>query len=282
MKFGAHVSIAGGVENAPERAAAIGAECFQIFSRSPQGGPAPKLLPDQIEQFKTSCKKNKISEWVVHAPYYINLASGKVALRKNSVRILKEELSRASMLGASYIMFHPGSAREVGREVGIASVIECCRSILDGYTGSAELLLEISAGAGEVIGDTFEEIAEILDGTDSDKSLSQKMNVCFDTQHAFGSGYDLHTPEAVEKTISDFDKIIGIKRLKMSHCNDSKIELGGHKDRHEHLGDGFIGKPGFKALVHHPKLAHINWYCETEPEKIAADIALLKKIRDQK
>lgn len=279
MLIGSHVSIAGGIFNAPDNAAAVGAECFQMFTRSPQGGPAPKLTPEIVADFLARCSAHKISEWVVHAPYYINLASEKEMLRKSSVRVLHEELERDSLIGAKYMMFHAGSAKGVGSAEGVKLVIDNCRRILDGYTGSTELLIEISAGAGDVIGDTFEEIAEILHGVDADKSLSQKMNVCFDTQHAFGSGYDLRTEDAVHETFAQFDKLIGLSRLKMSHCNDSKIELGGHKDRHEHIGDGLIGTKGFKAILHHPKLQHLNLYCETEHELVAEDIKKLKKIR---
>lgn len=279
MLIGAHVSIAGGVVKAPKNAHEFGAECFQMFTRSPQGGPAPKLTPEIVAEFLAECKKYSLAEWVVHAPYYINLASEKDALRKSSVRILREELERDSLLGAKYMMFHPGSAKNVGAAAGLKFTIENCRRILDGYDGHTELLLEISAGAGEIIGDTFEEIAEILHGVDSDKSLAQKINVCFDTQHAFGSGYDLRSEEAVQATFTKFDKLIGLKRLKMSHCNDSKIELGGHKDRHEHIDKGHIGAAGFKAILAHPKLQHMNLYCETEWDFIADDIKKLKKMR---
>jgi deoxyribonuclease-4 len=279
MKIGAHVSIAGGIIKAPENATLFGAECFQMFTRSPQGGPAPQLTDEIVTEFLARCTAGGFAEWVVHAPYYINLASEKEALQKSSVRVLREELERDSKIKAAYMMFHPGSAKNVGAIAGIKFTVENCRRILDGYEGHTELLLEISAGAGEVIGDTFEEIAEILAGVDADTSLPQKMNVCFDTQHAFGSGYDLRTAEAVHETFAHFDKLIGLHRLKMSHCNDSKIELGGKKDRHEHIGKGLIGLPGFKALIAHPKLQHMNLYCETEWDTIADDIKKLKKIR---
>ena len=177
--------MAGGVQNAPDNAGAIGAECFQMFTRSPQGGPAPKLTPEIIADFLARCKQHKITEWVVHAPYYINLASEKESLQKSSVRLLREELDRDSLLHAKYMMFHPGSAKNVGAAAGIKFSIENCRRILDGYDGHTELLLEISAGAGDVIGANFEIVGEILAGVDADKSLAQKMNVCFDTQHAF-------------------------------------------------------------------------------------------------
>lgn len=282
MLIGAHVSIAGGVQNAPANAHNLGCECFQIFTRSPQGGPAPKLTPEIVENFLVEAKKYNLQEWAVHAPYYINFASDKIALRKNSARVVREELERASLLQAAYVMFHPGSAKNVGAAEGIKMTIAGCRDLLADYQGHTQLLLEISAGAGEIIGDTFAEVGEILNGVNTDKSVKQKIGVCFDTQHAFGSGYDLRDAAAVEKTFAQFDKLIGLKNLKMSHCNDSKIGLGEHKDRHEHLGDGLIGKSGFAAIIKYfksqPQLSQINLYCETEHDKIHTDIRFLKKL----
>lgn len=275
MLFGAHVSIAGGVDNAPLNAAKIGCEVFQMFSRSPQGGPPPKLTPEMVESFFKNCEENKLQDWVIHTPYYINFASAEERTRKNSARIVREELERGSLLKAKYVMFHPGSAKDVGEKQALKYVIEGMKKVYDGYKGSTELLIEISAGVGMVIGDTFEEIATLVDGVDH-----PKLGVCFDTQHAFASGYDLRTKEAVNETFQQFDKIIGLKKLKMSHCNDSKIELGGKRDRHEHLGEGHIGLKGFDAIVHHPKLAHMNLYLETEPDGVMEDMKKLKKMRN--
>lgn len=274
MKFGAHVSIAGGIQNAPLNATALGCEVFQMFSRSPQGGPAPKLTPENVEAFHKNCEIGTLSEWVIHTPYYINLASGLEGTRKNSARIVREELERGTILGAKYVMFHPGSAKDVGEKEGVKLVIETMKKALDKYDGTTQLLIEISAGAGMVIGDSFEEVQEILEGVDR-----PDVGVCFDTAHAFASGYDLRDKKAIDETFKKFDKLIGLERLKMSHCNDSKVELGARKDRHEHLGDGFIGKTAFKELIASPKLKHLNWYLETEPEGVKKDLAFLMKAR---
>lgn len=274
MKFGAHVSIAGGVQNAPKNAAALGCEVFQMFSRSPQGGPAPKLTAEIVSAFRSACESEKLSDWVIHAPYYLNFASGEERTRMNSARIVREELERGSLLDARYVMFHPGSARDVGLAQAMTFCVEGITRVLDGYAGSTHLLIEISAGAGEIIGDIFEEVAEIIAGVDH-----PDLGVCFDTAHAFASGYDLRTTESVADTFKKFDQTIGLKRLKMSHCNDSKVDLGGRRDRHEHLGKGFIGLDGFRALLTSPLLAHINWYLETEPDGVAEDLELLKRIR---
>lgn len=274
MKFGAHVSIAGGIQNAPLNAAKIGCEVFQMFSRSPQGGPAPKLTPDVIEAFQKNVDEAKMAEWVIHSPYYINFASGEERIRKSSERIIREELERGTLLHAAYVMFHPGSAKDVGVEVAMKFCVDGIRRVLDGYSGSTKLLIEISAGAGMVIGDTFDELAELLDGVDH-----PELGICFDTAHAFASGYDLRDKKSVDATFKKFDDLIGLDRLKMSHCNDSKVELGAKRDRHDHLGAGFIGLDGFKAIVASKKLSHINLYCETEPDGVAEDIEKLKKMR---
>ncbi len=275
MYFGAHVSVSGGLQNAPLNAGELGCEVFQFFSRSPQGGPAPKITEEMLEAFHTNCKTHDLKEWVIHAPYYINFANAEERIRKNSIRIVREELERGSLLGAKYVMFHPGSAKEVGEAAGQQYVIDGIKEIYEKYSGTTELLIEISAGAGAVIGDTFEEVAALVDGVGE-----KKLGVCFDTAHAFASGYDLRTEEAVANTFGEFDKIIGLSRLKMSHCNDSKVELGARKDRHEHLGQGFIGLDGFRAIVNHPKLAHMNLYLETEPDTFREeDLAHLKAMR---
>ncbi len=276
MLFGAHVSIAGGVQNAPLNAAKIGCEVFQMFTRSPQGGPAPKLTTENLAAFRQNCRDGGFKEWVVHTPYYINLCSALEKLRGNSARIIREELERANQLGAAYVMFHPGSAKEVGKAEGIKFAVQGLKKVLDGYEGSTKLLLEISAGAGMVVGDTFEENAAILEGLGN-----PDVGICFDTAHAFASGYDLRDSQAVESTFKQFDRILGLKKLKMLHANDSKVDLGARRDRHEHIGQGFIGKKGFEALIAHPKFAKVNFYLETEPDGVVKDLQTLKKIRDK-
>jgi deoxyribonuclease-4 len=278
MKFGAHVPIAGGVQNAPLNAAALGCEVFQMFSRSPQGGPAPKLTPETLDAFRENCQKHNLSEWVIHAPYYINFASGEERTRKNTVRIIREELERGTLLQAAYVMFHPGSAKDLGQEEAMRFCIEGIARVLDGYSGTTKLLIEISAGAGMVMGDQFEEVAEMLDGVDH-----PDLGVCFDTAHAFASGYDLRDTASVKKTFDTFDKIVGLDKLRMSHCNDSKVDIGARRDRHEHLGEGFIGLKGFEAIVHLKALSHMNLYLETEfdEEKRKHELTVLKAFRNK-
>lgn len=278
MKIGAHISAAGGVINAPLNAQNFGCECYQFFSRSPKGGKAPKLTEEIIKKFKKNNKKFGFKNFYIHAPYYINLASEKNNVYYGSISVLREELERGSLLGARYLMTHLGSAKDLNRKDAIDRVCAGIEKILTDYTGATEFLIEMSAGAGQIIGDTFEEIYSIIHNT---KPIIQKnIGVCFDTAHAFESGYDLSSAQAVKKTFDQFDKIIGLKYLKLIHINDSKTALGSHVDRHEHLGFGKIGLEGFKALVNEPRLKNIDLILETPTDKgVRKDIKLLKKIR---
>ncbi len=280
MKIGCHISIAGGAFNAPERAAELGCEVFQIFTRSPQGGPAPKLTSEALKQFSHATEKHKQSAWVVHTPYYINFASTNPRIAKGSAAIIREELERASKLGASFLMTHLGSGKDVTKDVAKKMVIDGLSTAVDGYTGATVFCLEIAAGAGSVLGGTFEEIGEYIRAIEKGNTkLKNTIGVCFDTCHAFASGYDLRDAKSVAATMKEFDKHIGLNRLKLVHANDSKFELGQKKDRHEHIGQGKIGLAGFKAMAKHPTLKKVDWYLETEPEGVAQDIISLKKLR---
>jgi len=277
MSVGAHVSTAGGLFNGPKNAGEIGCETFQFFSRPPQGGNVKAISEEDQKLFRDAVIENKIKSCYIHGPYVINLASEKTSTRANSVRLLHEELERGSLLGVKGMMFHPGSAKEVGEEAGTKFVIEGLNKILDGYNGSCQLLVEISAGAGAVMGDSFEELAAFIDGAERGKEIG----ICFDTQHAFGSGYDFRTPELLDAMVKKFDKIVGLKKLVASHLNDSKVELGSRKDRHEHIGKGLIGKDAIKLFVQHPKLQHIDLLLETPlDEERAKEVKLLKKWRN--
>lgn len=277
MLFGAHVSIAGGLENAPENASTIGCEVFQMFTRPPQGGPVTAISVTTVERFLSECRKYDLKEWYVHAPYIINFASGNNRVRFGSINVVKQELERASLIEAKYLMAHLGSYKDLGHDLGLAQVVEGLEVILKEYKGTTQLLIEISAGAGEIIGRTFDEIAEIVNHK---KLKKYDIGACYDTQHGFASGYDIRTPKTAEETLKKFDKIIGLDKLKLIHCNDSRTEFGSHKDRHAHIGEGLIGKAGFEALLGNKKLEKINFICETDHDKIVEDIELLKNIRD--
>lgn len=281
MRFGAHVSAAGGLWNAGPNGKTLDCEIIQIFSRSPQGGKPKEITEEDAKKFQDAMRENGVEDVYIHSPYFINLASGTPRIWHSSISVLRQELERGTQLGCRAMMFHPGSAKDVGREEGIKKVIEGLNKIMDGYEGTCQLLIEISAGAGEVMGDEFEEIKAFLDGAER----GDEIGVCFDTQHAFASGYDLRTEKDVNETFERFDSIIGLKKMIASHCNDSKVEFGAKRDRHEHLGEGHIGKDAFKWIVQHPKLQHIDLILETpfgkgKPDPRLADMNLLKTYRE--
>jgi len=271
MNIGCHVSIAGGVQNAPERAHELGCTAMQIFTRSPQGGKAPEITPEIVLSFKSQVESYGIQAVYIHTPYYINFASANNRIRYGSVSVVRDEMERGSLLGAMYVMTHLGSAKELGQKESIAKTIEMLEKSLEGYAGSTKLLIENSAGAGEIIGDDLAEIKEIIDGVKSPAIAG----ICLDTQHSFASGYDWRD---FEKTIDKVEKEIGIENIKLIHANDSKPEFASHRDRHEHIGKGNIGLEAFRDIVSFAKKNNIDMICETEKEDVAEDIKLLKSL----
>jgi deoxyribonuclease-4 len=246
LAIGCHVSAAGGVFNAPKNAVDLGCETFQIFTRPPMGGKAPVIEDLMIERFKIEMQKYKFDTFVVHCPYFVNFGSKEPRIYHGSISVVGEEMKRANMLGAKYVMTHLGSGKDLGQAAAVKQAKKGLLDVLEKYEGRTQFLLEIAAGAGETLGGTFEQLAELMEPLIKFKIFG---GICFDTQHAFASGYDLRDEKAVVETFKQFDKVIGLKWLKMSHINDSKIDLGGKKDRHEHIGDGKIGEKGFGALV---------------------------------
>ncbi|MGB7293500.1 MAG: deoxyribonuclease IV [Thermodesulfobacteriota bacterium] len=277
MKFGAHVSIAGGIEKAPQRAHEVGCECFQMFTRSPRGGNPPPLDKKTVESFLRVCSRCAFRDYYIHTPYYINLASEDKNIRSSSIAIIKEELKRGDVIGATYVMTHMGSAKEMGSEKAISRVVEGLKIVLERSNYKTKLLLENSAGQGMTIGKTFGELYEILE-----KVGNSELGVCLDTAHLLAAGYDIRTKNALNKVIREFTSMIGLDRLKLLHGNDSKIRLGGKKDRHEHIGEGFIGLTGFRNIVNNPNLKSIDLIVETPLERIDDDIRNLNKLRELK
>lgn len=285
FKVGCHVSARDGVYNAPKYAYELGCETFQIFSRPPQGGKAPELGGETVERFQQEMKKYGFGEFVIHCPYFVNFGSSNNRIYHGSISVVRQELERGSILGAKYVMTHLGTFKDLGFKEGMKQVKEGLKKVLEGYDGKTKFLLEIAAGAGKIIGDRFEEIRELT------KDLA-KVNgfggVCFDTQHAFASGYDLRDEISISETFKQFDQIIGLEWLKMSHMNDSQAEFGSHRDRHEHIGEGKIGVKGFEAILRYWGKRIKNdrgevfpLILETKHDKVEADIKFLKGLRDK-
>ena len=275
-KIGLHISAAGDVSLAPLRAVDFSCECFQFFSRPPQGGPAKSIAPEQAGKFQADCRTNNLDSYI-HTPYYINLASATDRIYYGSIRVIREELERGSQLGVKALMTHIGSAKDLGEKEAIKKVVVGLTEVLKDYAGLTQFLIENSAGAGAIIGDSFEEIAEIINSSELKK---YPIGICFDTCHAFASGYDLRDEETVEETFKKFDKVIGLDKLILIHANDSKTGLNTKKDRHEHIGEGEIGNAGFEAIVKFADKNNINIILETPKDgKEQVDLELLKKMR---
>ena len=272
MNIGCHVSIAGGIQNAPKNAYNLNCECFQMFTRSPQGGKVLELTEDIIQSFKIQNSKFKIREVYIHTPYYINFASADNRIRYGSVSIIREELERGNLLGAKYVMTHLGSAKDYGHEKAMKKVVAMMKKSLYGYTGNTKLLFENSAGAGAIIGDNLQELSEIIEKINSPVIAG----ICLDTQHSFASGYDWRDFEATLKRI---DAEIGIENIKLIHANDSQSEPASEKDRHEHIGKGKIGIETFGKIVDLAKENEIDMVCETEWTEAKEDIRILKELR---
>lgn len=291
MKFGVHVSIEGGVDKAPERAFDLGCECFQIFSRSPHGGFAAKIDDKAADNFKRNMKKYPAGDFFIHSPYYINFASGNSRIRHGSASAVRNEMEVADLLGAKGVVTHLGSAADLGRETaqeklvqGLARVFEISSPGKDKTSKKkykkygARLFLEITAGTGNIMGDTFEEIASFIKETE--KQIGKNiLGVCFDTAHAFASGYDLRTAEAVHETFLKFDKLIGLERIGLVHLNDSSAQLDSHIDRHANIGRGEIGLEGINSILKELKKNNLNFILETPPVHVQNDLKILKDLR---
>lgn len=258
--LGAHVSISGGIYKAPQRGKDIGCDAIQIFSKNQMQWTAKPLTTQEAEKFKKELVVNDIKDTVIHTSYLINIGSPDKEKLEKSRNALIDEFERARLLGIPYIVLHPGSHMGKGEELGLDIVAESINYIFDIIKGNnTMLLLETTAGQGSNLGYKFEQIAYLIEKT-KDKD---RIGVCFDTCHIFAAGYDIRTKEAYEKTIREFDKIIGIPNLKAIHLNDSKNDIGTRKDRHEHIGKGYIGLSAFEFIVNDERFANIPMILET-------------------
>jgi len=285
MKVGAHVSIANGIHNAPQRAKKLGCEIFQIFSRSPQGGKAAPIEKKEADLFLEEAKKQgfKSKDWFVHSPYFINLASSNRKIYYGSISALVRELQIAKLIQGAGVVTHIGSDPEFKNQGKSGPVFEKINKGLEkilaevGKDFPVPLVFEIAAGSGNIIGDSLEEIALILQ---SAQKMGLKSGFCFDTCHSFAAGYDLRQESNVEDFFNQVEQKIGLNQLKLIHLNDSKTKLGGKVDRHEHLGEGEIGISGISAIIKKAQKLKVGMILETKHDKIKNDLALVKKIRN--
>ncbi len=248
--LGAHVDSSGGLHLAFERAAAMGAAAIQVHPTPPNYWGSPKLDPDRIARFREAAAAAGRPPFYFHAVYLTNLAAADATLRQRSESTLVGYLRAADELSINGVIFHTGSHKGAGFETMLPVITEHLQSTLErADPKAAHLLIENNAGTGGSIGARFEEIRAILDAVPD-----PRLRACFDTCHAFASGYDERTPEAAAATIDEWGRVVGMAALEAVHCNDSQAALGSNRDRHANIGHGEIGEAGFRALLHDPRL----------------------------
>ncbi len=275
MRFGFHISIAGGFSKVAERAHVRGCETIQFFSRNPRGWKYDPLDKEDVEQFRASIQSSGLFPIFLHLPYLPNIASFESKFYKQSIGSIATDLERAEQLGAQYLIIHIGHRLESSENEAIEAVSRGINQALERVKNSVILLLENTAGQGSEIGNTFEQIKKIIDGVEE----KNRMGVCLDTAHSFEAGYDLSKKDGIERTLQSFDQTIGLSRLQLLHLNDSKTPLESRKDRHWHIGEGYIGVEGFRYLVNHPLLRHLPGIMETPRKDTVEDLKNMKVIR---
>ena len=259
LKIGCHLSASKGYLHMAKEITAMGGNTFQFFTRNPRGGSAKPLDEKDTAAFRKFAAENGIDVILAHAPYTLNGCSADPAIRDFSRRTMADDLQRMEATPGNLYNFHPGSHVGQGTEAGIAMIAEMLNSILK-EEQSTVVLLETMAGKGSEVGGRFEELREILDRV----KLTEKMGVCLDTCHVHDAGYDIiHHPDDV---LTEFDRVIGLKRLKAVHINDSKNPCGARKDRHEKIGEGCIGTEAIVRMMRHEALRELPFYLETPNE----------------
>lgn len=275
--LGAHTSISGGVSKSVERADAAGFTAMQIFTKNNNRWNAKPLEDKEIEAFKEKLKNSEIKFVVTHDSYLINLCAKDKTLLKKSRDAFIEELKRCETLGIPHLNFHPGAHVGMGEENGlklIAESINYAHQKTPKYNVSS--MLELTAGQGTTLGYSFEQIARIIDLVEE----KERMTVCIDTAHIFAAGYNIKDSKEYKKVIKEFDSVVGLKRLQCIHMNDSKKEQGSRVDRHDHIGNGFIGLEGFRNIMNDNKLLRIPKILETPKGKeMKEDIENLKVLK---
>ena len=265
--FGSHLSVAGGLYKAVVEADELGLRTVQIFTRNQQQWASPPLLPEVIERFRAEVVRAKFSCVVAHDSYLTNLAAGNEELRQKSIQSFAMELNRCHQLGIQYLVTHTGAHGGAGEPEGIARIVNSLRHVLElDQSGSTTICLETTAGQGTSLGWRFEQLRDILTGV----SVADRLGVCVDTCHIFAAGYDVSTPDGAAKTFDEFDRIIGLDRIRVMHLNDSRKPLGSRVDRHDHIGRGMIGPAVFAYVCQNPAFSNIPKIMET-PKDTAPD-----------
>ncbi len=272
--FGAHVSSAGSILNTFDRAKEIRAEVFQFFLRSPRVWRWKGVSNELVNKFSEKLREfgNPV---MVHAPYLLNLASANEDLRRKSINVFLEELRFCDSVGIDFYNFHPGTAKGIDEETAMRNIISSLEEIFSSYEPCrTTVLLENTAGEKGDMGKSFSELARIID-----RFPGLRLGVCLDTCHAFAYGYEINTPEGFDRFLREVHKTVGFERVMAVHANDSKVPLGAKRDRHEHIGDGYIGLDGFRNLLKHEHFGKLPYYIET-PKKDDMDVVNLNRLRE--
>lgn len=274
LTIGCHLSASEGFLAMGKTALSIGANTCQFFTRNPRGSKAKAIDPDDAAAFLALAQANGFGRLVAHAPYTINPCSKTERTREFARMTLADDLKRMEYLPGNYYNFHPGSHTEQGMEVGISQIAETLNAILKPEQHTT-VLLETMSGKGSEVGGRFEELREILDRV----TLNTQMGVCMDTCHISDAGYDIAGD--IDGVLTEFDRVIGLERLKAVHINDSMNPLGSHKDRHARIGEGYLGEAAFGRIINHPALRDLPFILET-PNDLAGyarEIERLKELR---
>ena len=274
-RIGFHAPIKGGLHNALIVARETGCDTVQIFSRNPRGWAAKRLTAGDVSLFRKVRRATKLTPVVIHCNYLVNLAAADDLMLEKSRVSFREEVERALLLGAEYLVVHPGSARGACEADGIQTCIDslkvACRRL---NLGKLRILLENTAGQGECIGHRFEHLREIMDGCPK-----LPLGVCFDTAHAFTAGYDIREEDGLEALVVKLQKTVKTKNVRAIHFNDSRAAYNSRVDRHWHIGEGHIGMDALRRVARHPKLAHAAFILETPYDDPRADLQNLNMLR---
>ena len=275
MLIGAHVSIAGGVENAIGRQVDVGGNCGQIFTHSPQVWGEPSFDEADATQFRDDTEAKLKGPWVIHSAYLVNLATPKPDLREKSVANVQADLDAAAALGIPYVNVHLGAHTGAGEDAGLENAADAINTL--DIPADVQLLIESDAGSGTKLGGDFGHLNRICESADPD------LGICLDTAHSFVAGYDLSTRDSVDETIEEFDDVVGLDTLQYIHLNDSVHPFGSHSDQHAHLGEGEIGEDGIRAVVNHKALRDLPFVLETPTDDgkgFAENIETAKSYRE--
>ncbi|HYM49105.1 MAG TPA: deoxyribonuclease IV [Candidatus Limnocylindrales bacterium] len=276
-RIGMHIRTGRGLDRAAQSVKDLGLDTVALFTGNPSAWRSAPVDAGATDQFRQTMRALDVHPVLSHAMYLINLASPNPTFYQKSQDALVAELSRAQAYGCADAVTHVGSHMGEGREAGITRVVRALDAVLGRSQSPVGLLLEISAGGGAYIGSRFEDLAEILDRL---PQHAPRLGVCFDTAHAYASGYDLAGAEPMAKAIDRLTALVPAARIRAVHCNDTTVECGGKGDRHHHIGQGHIGMEGFRALLHHPALAHAAFILETPGEERIEGVQNLTTLRE--